>query len=133
MAQQDEVAVALELVAGIGPSFCWPLVLAPNTVITRPRTGQRNDGAAAVGSPVAALASLLVSGADVAMRTLGCDSAAETFCAATGAAGRVATAGAVAGFAGAGASPGIVMRSPILSWVWGAMRFAAAIAATDLW
>src|ERR1700704_5716322 len=28
------------------PSFCWPLALGPNSSMTRPRTGQRNAGAA---------------------------------------------------------------------------------------
>ena len=66
---QNKIAVALELVAGISddavigrldrcpfgtarlmPSFCVPFGLLPKPAMTRPRAGQRNDGMAPLGS-----------------------------------------------------------------------------------
>src|SRR5262245_3230761 len=73
------------------PSFCWPLGLGPNAWMTRPFTGQRNDGVAAVTS------CLTLGGSGF------CTAGVTTFTAVGGDAGTAAT-GAAATLCGAGAA-----------------------------
>src|ERR1700737_3835894 len=93
------------------PSFCWPLVVGPKAVITRPLAGQRNFGSGPVPAAVL-VASFAVGVSTTGVKTLalGVDSA---LC-------REGT-GAVCARSGAGLdlaadvrTPGMTRRSPTL-------------------
>src|SRR5262249_62130399 len=107
-------------------SFCWPSVLAPTAVMTRPRTGQRNDGAPPIGSATAV--SGCAAGSGVAMRAVcGGSTEASLGCGAGG------VAGVLKALAVCAATPGITIRSPTLTIVVGGMWFAVAMLPTGLW
>src|SRR5262249_62336655 len=114
------------------PSFCWPLGLGPKPAITRPLTGQRNNGVASVGLTAAVTG---VGNSRVGVTTDAC-----------------CTGGSVVICLGAGGAfgvwvasgwpalptvfdvrvPGMAMRSPILSVACGSMLLALAISGIDL-
>src|SRR5882757_8165254 len=115
------------------PSFCCPLGFGPNAVMTRPFTGQRKLGIAAVTSALAFGGSGSCA-AGVTIAALG---------AAAGAAGFEATFGADVGAwvsgagtdglaAACGATPGMTIRSPTFTIVCGSMLLALAISPSGL-
>src|SRR3989442_4850290 len=113
-------------IARLMPSFCWPPPFGPKPAITRPRTGQRKDGAPALADEATSVAAC---GAGVAMRAVGAGSTAATL-------GDAACAGAAgwtlgAAMVGCVTFPGMTSRSPIFTKVCGAILLAPAISATD--
>ena len=115
------------------PSFCWPLGLAPKPAMTRPRTGQRNVGIAAVTSRLGLFRRRIVRRRRTMVRAvlagrsgghLLLSRGAGFCCWATG-------AGGVAAAACGARTPGMTMRSPTFTMVWGGMLLALAISASD--
>src|SRR5579872_4455005 len=114
------------------PSFCKPFGFGPKLAMTRPRTGQRNDGRLPAGSAAFAAVGGGSGAACVAIRALWGDSAdaielSPRIGPATG-----TDAGAADCWADATAAPGITIRSPTLTIRSGAILFALAITSTDL-
>src|SRR4051812_37018504 len=113
------------------PSFCCPEGFGPNAVMTRPLTGQRKLGIAAVTSALAFGGSGSCA-AGVITAALG---------AAAGAAGTEATlevdvgtwaTGAGGLSAACGPTPGMTIRSPTFTIVCGSIWFALAISPSGL-
>src|SRR5260221_12228411 len=111
------------------PSFCCPEGLGPNAVMTRPFTGQRKLGIAAVTSALAFGGSGSCA-AGVTIAALGAAGADATFGADVGA--WVSGAGADGLTAACGATPGMTIRSPTFTIVCGSMLLALAIAPSGL-
>src|ERR1700737_3046220 len=113
------------------PSFCWPLVVGPKAVITRPLAGQRNFGSEPVPSAVL-IASFAagVSATGVKTLALGVGSA---LCGG-GADGGVASAttGESLGLAADVRTPGMTRRSPTLRCAVIGILLALASAPTGL-
>src|SRR5256885_9477443 len=103
------------------PSFCCPDGFGPNAVMTRPFTGQRKLGIAAVTSALAFGGSGSCA-AGVTIAALGAAGLEATFganvCAWVGAGGLAAACGP---------TPGMTIRSPIFTIVCGSMLLALAI------
>src|SRR3954463_11204681 len=103
--------------------------------MTRPRTGQRKAGAPVLaGAPASAVA----CGPEVARRAVDDGAVRARFCATTvpGAregAGGFGAATTVGACLAAASLPGMMIRSPIFTRVWGGILFAAAIAVSGLW
>src|ERR1041385_64406 len=139
------------------PSFCCPLGFGPNAWMTRPFTGQRNDGRPAVascftfggsgfsaagvttfavGCAAGMLANFCVAGAAILGAAIfGCTAGTCAMAGAgfTGTAAGGLTAGFAARCCGAGPrTPGMMMRSPTFTMVDAGMLLARAISTSGL-
>src|SRR3954469_25055405 len=116
------------------PSLCWPLDFGPKPVMTRPRPGQRKAAAPVLaGAPASAVA----CGPEVARRAVDDGSGLARFCGTTvpgarGGAGGFGAATMVGACLAATSLPGMTIRSPIFTRVWGGILFAAAISVSGL-
>src|SRR3977135_4619869 len=103
--------------------------------MTRPRTGQRKAGAPVLaGAPASAVA----CGPEVARRAVDDGSALARFWATTVPGARDGAWGfgeatTVEACLAATSLPGMTIRSPIFTKVWGGILFAAAISVSGLW
>src|SRR5215217_7049300 len=117
------------------PSFCCPDGFGPNAVITRPFTGQRKLGIAAVTSALAfggsgsRAAGVTIAALGAAAGTAGTDA---TFGAEGDFGAWVSGAGTDGLAVACGAMPGITIRSPTFTIVYGSMLLALAIAPSGL-
>src|SRR5262245_42147666 len=97
------------------PSFCVPFGLLPKPAITRPRTGQRNDGIAPLGSAVLTAGSGFCGWSSFATFAVCTGPRLATFCRGAGRACAACGAEVVCADATAYPPDGMVRRSPTLS------------------
>src|SRR5215831_15031890 len=96
------------------PSFCWPLVVGPKAMITRPLAGQRNFGSPPAASDML-LASLAAGVSGTGVKTLALGAGSCCGGAAKAEVASATTAGAGLVLAAEVRTPGMISRSPILS------------------
>src|SRR5713226_40220 len=110
------------------PSFCWPLVVGPKAVITRPLAGQRNFGSEPVPSAVL-LGSFAAGVSATGVKTLALGEGSPC---GEGAGVASATAGMSLALAADVRTPGMTRRSPTLRRALSGILLALASALTGL-